>query len=396
MSVRASASRVLLLAAAAIATATLVGLTVYYQVVASSWNDRIAAFWWAGWIGFSVVGGVLVHRRPHEPVGRLLTLIGFFVVVTVAGAGYSSHDYGADGRLGPLGVIAALVYDPAFAAAFACTMATVLTFPSGRLDTRLRRFGGRLIQVAVTLTVAGYLLRPRLQVGEGKWADNPLHPAFLAGIPNVAIVLGIVALAVAGAVAVIGSVITFRRSIGDERQQMRWFARSAAILPAMFVVSVIVSIFNQHQSDWLVFAGLVVGLNAIAVAIGVAVSRYRLYDIDRIVSRTASYALVTGLVIGGYVGLIALIETVFGGSGGVSVAASTLAAAAAFQPLRRRVQRMIDRRFDRAAYDARLTVDAFSHRLRDEVDVDTVRADLLATVAGAVAPTSESVWLVHR
>src|SRR4051794_6747990 len=321
MSPRTSATRMLLLSAAAIATATLVGLTVYYQVTASSWNDRIAAFWWAGWIGFSVVGGVLVYRRPHEPVGRLLTLIGFFVVVTVAGASYSSHDYGADGRLGPLGVIAALVYDPAFAAAFGCTMATVLTFPSGRLDTTLRRFGGRLIQVAVALTVSGYLLRPRLQVGEGKWADNPLHPAFLAGIPNVAIVLGIATLAVAGAVAVIGSVVTFRRSIGDERQQMRWFARSAAILPTMFVVSEIVSIFDHHQSDWIVFVGLVVGLNAIAVAIGVAVSRYRLYDIDRVVSRTASYALVTALVIGGYLGLVATIQTGLRRSGGGAGAA---------------------------------------------------------------------------
>jgi hypothetical protein len=131
------------------------------------------------------------------------------------------------------------------------------------------------------------------------------------------------------------------------------------------------------------------------VSIAVAVLRYRLYDIDRVVSRTASYASVTAIVVGGYVGLVALIESVLGFSSSVAVAASTLAAAAAFQPLRRRLQRGIDRRFDRAAYDARRTVEAFAARLRDEVDVDAVCADLLQTVGSSVAPVSQSLWLVN-
>ena len=395
MTRRALVARALLLAAAGLATTTLVLLTCYYEVTASSWNDRISGFWWSAWIGFSVVGGLLVYRRPQEPIGRLLTLIGFFVVVTIAGAGWASYDYGSDGHLGPLGMVAALTYYPAFAAAFACTTSTVLTFPSGRLDTKLRLLGGRLIQVAVALATVGYLLRPRLQVGEGKWADNPLHPAVLGRVPDVAVGVGIAGLALSAAVSVVGAIVTFRRSVGDERQQMRWFASSAAVAPTLIVAGLLVSIFNRHQSDWFVFAALVLGLNAIAVAIGIAVSRYRLYDIDHVVSRTASYAIVTGLVVGGYVGLVALIETGLGFSGGVAVAASTLAAAAAFQPLRRRFQRAVDRRFDRAAYDGRRTAEAFAQRLRDEVDVATISSDLVATVDQAVAPASVSLWLAH-
>jgi hypothetical protein len=133
--------------------------------------------------------------------------------------------------------------------------------------------------------------------------------------------------------------------------------------------------------------------SSIPVGIAAAVLRYRLYDIDRIVSRTVSYAVVTGLVVGGYVGLVALIESVIGFSSSVAVAASTLTAAAMFQPLRRRVQRGIDRRFDRAGYDARRTVEAFSGRLRDQVDMDAVRSDLLATVTSSVAPASVTLWL---
>jgi hypothetical protein len=387
--------RGLLLVAAGLSAAVFLAVTGYYLSTASSWGDVLASFWWDAWLGFAAVGGMLVFRRPEEPIGRLLTLMGFFAVLTMISAGYADHDFRGDHRLGTLGMMGALAVSPAFAAAFACASATVLTFPSGHLDTTLRRIGGRFISAGWLLTTVGYLGRPRQQLGEGHWVDNPLHVAGTGGAGNVVLTAGIVALFASAVLAVSGAIVTFRMSMGDERQQMRWFVRSAAVLPLSFVVGVSVASLNSGLSDLLVFLGLVGGFNAIAVAIGIAVARYRLYDVDRVVSRTASYAAVTGLVVGGYVGLVALIESVLGFSSAVAVAASTLVAAAAFQPLRRRVQRAIDRKFDRATYDARRTVEAFAARLRDQVDVATIRAGLVATASAAVKPQQASVWLVN-
>ena len=393
MSRRLAVMRAALLAASVVCVLVLAGLTVAYLSRASSLDDILSSFWWDAWFGFAVVGGMLVLRRPDEAVGRLLTLIAFFAVITFVGAGYSSHDFSSDRGLSALGTVAAVLYSPAFAAAFACTSGLVLSFPSGRLDSRLRRFGGRVIVTAAVLAAVGYLLRSRAQIGEGKWVANPLHPAFLGTLPDTAVKIGVAGLFASGLISFTAAVLTFRRSRGDERQQMRWFARSALIIPVLFVVGIAVQFAaGDSASNWIIFVALVGGLNAIATAIGIAVLRHRLYDIDRVVSRTASYAVVTACVVGGYVGLVALIESVLGFSSSVAVAASTLTAAAAFQPLRRRVQRTIDRRFDRAAYDARRTVDAFAARLRDQVDVDAVRTDLLATVSSSLAPTAVSVW----
>jgi hypothetical protein len=131
------------------------------------------------------------------------------------------------------------------------------------------------------------------------------------------------------------------------------------------------------------------------VAVFVAVVRYRLYDIDRVISRTLSYALVTGVLVGCYVGVVALATRLLPFSSSVGVAASTLAVAALFQPVRRRVQAGVDRRFNRARYDAARVVDSFADRLRDEVEPDLVRADLLSVTARAVAPTTVSLWVAR-
>ncbi len=135
------------------------------------------------------------------------------------------------------------------------------------------------------------------------------------------------------------------------------------------------------------------GLAALPIAIGVGILKYRLYEIDRIISRTVSYSIVTALLAGTFVGLVVLTTDVLPFSSSVGVAASTLAAAALFNPLRLRVQRAVDRRFNRARYDAEATVAAFAQRLRDAVDLDTVSADLLATVKRAVEPAHATVWI---
>jgi hypothetical protein len=139
-----------------------------------------------------------------------------------------------------------------------------------------------------------------------------------------------------------------------------------------------------------------IGLAALPVGIGVGILKYRLYDIDRIISRTLAYAIVTGLLVGVYAGLVLLATRVLPLSSPVAVAASTLAAAALFSPLRRRVQRAVDRRFNRARYDADQTVAAFAARLKDAVDLDTVRDDLAGAVHQALEPAHVSVWISQR
>jgi hypothetical protein len=194
------------------------------------------------------------------------------------------------------------------------------------------------------------------------------------------------------AIAAMASVVVrYRRAAGLERQQLRWLVLAGAVSAPMIVVGELLA----PSSPFYTAAQLLNSPAWCAIAIAIAILRYRLYDLDRIVSRTVSYAVVTGVVVGVYVGAVALTETVLGFSSSVAVAASTLAAAALFQPIRRRVQRLIDRRFNRRAYDAARIVETFSTRLREEVDVDTVRLLLLNTVDDAVAPATASLWLVR-
>jgi hypothetical protein len=200
----------------------------------------------------------------------------------------------------------------------------------------------------------------------------------------------------AGIVGTLVAIVTrWRRGSAVQRQQLKLviYAAVAAAVGAVILTPIGNALWPNTPLPGDILWTIIPSV--LPASIAAAVLRYRLYDIDRVVSRTVSYAVVTGLVVGGYVGLVALIETVLGFSSGIAVAASTLIAAAGFQPLRRRVQRAIDRRFDRAAYDARRTVEAFSQRLRDEVDVETVRTDLLATVTSAVSPRGASLWLTR-
>jgi hypothetical protein len=185
--------------------------------------------------------------------------------------------------------------------------------------------------------------------------------------------------------------VRYRRAHGIERQQLKWLVFAAIVSAPLILVDEVLPSSSGFATPVALLNSPAFG----AIAIALAILRYRLYDIDRIVSRTVSYGLVTAIIVGGYVGLVGLTETVLGFSSGVAVAASTLAAAAAFQPVRRWLQRSVDRRFDRAAYDARRTAEAFAQRLRDEVDADTISSDLLTTVGAAVAPASLTLWVAH-
>ena len=193
-------------------------------------------------------------------------------------------------------------------------------------------------------------------------------------------------------------VASFRRSSGERRQQLKWLLAGAVVCLLGGTVVTLVGSLDTHPSA---IAQAAIGIGsamviAFPLGIGVAILKYRLYDIDRIISRTLAYAIVTGLLVGVYAGLVLLVTHVLTVKTPVAVAAATLAAAALFNPLRRRVQRMVDRRFNRSGYDADLTVAAFASRLKDAVDLDAMQADLATVVQQTLEPAHISVWMNER
>ena len=198
-------------------------------------------------------------------------------------------------------------------------------------------------------------------------------------------------LAVSWLASLAGQAMSYRRSSGERRQQLKWLLTGAA----SGLAGLLLTLMDSAPGGW----GIVIqifgaaGAIALPVCIGIGILRYRLFDIDRILSRTVAYAIITGLLLGVYAGLVLLATQVLGFASTWAVAASTLAAVALFTPLRRRVQRAVDRRFNRARYDADLMVDAFAARLQEAVDLDTVRADLAAVVRAALEPAEVTVWV---
>jgi hypothetical protein len=196
---------------------------------------------------------------------------------------------------------------------------------------------------------------------------------------------------------IVRQALSWRRAAGERRQQLKWLASGAFVsVVCLIVAGNFGSSGNGPAGPTLlgVLTSLVwFGVAALPVSIGVAILKYRLYEIDRIISRTLAYAIVTGLLVGVYAGLVLLATEILRFSSPVAVAASTLVAAALFNPVRRRVQHAVDRRFNRARYDAERMVTAFAGRLQDAVDPDAVRADLTGVVHIALAPTHVSVWL---
>ncbi len=187
--------------------------------------------------------------------------------------------------------------------------------------------------------------------------------------------------------------LSYRHSTGDYRQQLKWLLSGGTLGVVGLLLEFILNTSSSPFLRGVGNAGILVSLIALPLSLGISILRYRLYDIDRLISRTLSYLIITGLLAGVFVGIVALATDVLPFSSPVAVAASTLAAAALFNPLRLRVQRLVDRRFNRARYDAEAIIAGFTLRLREAVDLDTVRSELLQAVNGAVQPAHASVWI---
>jgi hypothetical protein len=346
---------------------------------------------------FAAAGWVLAFRRPANPLGWIMLGGAFFFALSEDASYYTVADYGLRHGDLPLGGLA-LLAQPGWAPGIVLLGLLVLLFPDGRLPSSRWRWlvatyaavGALWMAGTVVLTVRA-LADHRTQVDSG---GNLLllsghDPA--VGWWNVLQNLFFPLLIACWLASIASQALSFRRSSGERRQQLKWLlAGSAATLVAVGLAALLRSV------PWLSDVIGVIGFLALPVSIGVAVLRYRLFDIDRIVSRTLAYAIVTGLLVGVYAGLVLLTTEVFGFHTPVAVAASTLAAAALFTPVRRRVQRLVDRRFNRARYDAETTVAAFADRLKDAVNLDAARDDLATTVHHALEPAHLSVWISSR
>jgi hypothetical protein len=221
-------------------------------------------------------------------------------------------------------------------------------------------------------------------------ASSPFSDRALGGVLRLATRVALVVTALAVAVAAGSLVVRFRRAHGVERQQLRWVALAATLmLLAVPIVLASVALESPILVNWVSAVWVMV----LPVAVGAAVLRYRLYDLDRIISRTLAYGLLTLLLGGGYALVVLGLGQFLGRESPLVVAAATLAVAAVFQPARRRIQAVVDRRFNRRRHDATRMIEAFGARLRDQVDLDTLTAELLAVVDQTMQPTQASLWL---
>jgi hypothetical protein len=345
-------------------------------------------------VPFAVVGALIAARRPGHRIGWLL-LGG---TLSIAGAlfawGYTLHKM-PDGTWLPGRVLVGWVGNWIPWPALAAFLLLLLLFPDGAPPSPRWRPIGWAIVAYCAVIMAFLALYPALISAPG--LDNPFALSGTAGtvmreLQSSPVVPAIgIALLVAAASA---PLVRFRHARALQRQQLKWFTYSVALL---LVILVVPSFPLPPWAKDLNGILAVVAVWGMAAAIGIAVLRYRLYDIDRIVNRTLVYGLLTAVLGGVYAGIVLLLGQLFGRIGGQpptwAVAAATLAVAALFQPARRHIQQAVDRRFNRRRYDTARTVEAFSSRLRDEVDLDTLAAELLAVVDQTMQPTTASLWL---
>jgi len=338
----------------------------------------------------AVLGWLITRRQPGNRIGLLLVgfcaLLGFYEEA----ANYAVLDYHFHHGMLPLGFPAVLIASELWPVWFLIPPLIILLFPDGTLPPRWRmvcRAYLALCALIIAMLLGGGAWKAsgtRIVVqGNGQLVQNSFPPGALGFV----LVIAFLAVPVFWVLFVARQVLSWRRATGERQAQLKW-------LMAGSVASVIgLAGGFTFQSGMLNTICLAVGIFSLPACIILAILKYRLYDIDRLISRTLSYTLVTGILIGVYAGVVTFATRVLPFHTPVAVAASTLAVAALFNPLRRRVQHVIDRRFNRARYDADRTVAAFAARLKDEVDLDSIRDDLAGAVHQALEPAHVSVWI---
>jgi hypothetical protein len=350
------------------------------------------AFEGAIWLLFATIGLVLTLRRPGNPIGWLYAGAGLAWTLSVPWDPWVDQLVASNRRpLPPAAQLAALAGDSLWAVGL--TMAVtlpLLLLPNGRLRSPRWRPVAVASVAGTAATVVGWVLAPDPMTQTIRPVPKPFPLHGVAGtMADTIHWIGWGVLFACIPVAAVSLVLRFRSSRGTERQQLRWVAAGAACAAAGPALLLPLQALGLGPTD----AFTVPLLLSLPVAIAVAVLRYRLWDLDRLVSRTVTYAAVTALLLIPYLLVLPAATRLAGGSGSLAVAAATLTAAALFQPLRRRIQDQVDRRFNRRRYDAARTVDAFATRLRDQVDLGALHTELLGVVDQTMQPTHAWLWL---
>jgi hypothetical protein len=344
---------------------------------------------------FATLGALIVIRRPGNVIGWIFLASGVLVGVAMFSGQYAKVVLAPDGPTPSGGAVAAWFSAQAQSAYVALVLFLVLLFPDGRLLSRR----WRPVAWAIGVFFAGSLVVGALS--PGPFVDFPAasNPFGVEAIAPAFGVLGVVG-AIGGAVCIVATLVSlilrFYRSRGEERLQLKWFTYATAVgFPTPLILSEIAPAIFQVLGQFL----WTLAFLSLPVSAGLAILRYRLYDIDRIINRTLVYGTLTAMLIAVYLGGVAAAQTTFRLLMGqeeppqLAIVASTLVIAALFNPLRRRVQAFIDRRFYRRKYDAAKTLEAFSARLRDEVDLEELSGDLVSVVRDTVQPEHVSLWL---
>jgi hypothetical protein len=341
----------------------------------------------------ATVGAVLASRRPRHPVGWLLLALALSLTTTAAAAQYLT--WGLLVRPGslPAARSVALYYPATGYTALTLIGFLLLLTPTGKLPSPSWRWWARAmaaapVAVVLVATLAGGPLDPRYQALGGPFDLRGHGGALLVANQ---LVLAVTTLSV---VVAAGSLVgRFRHARGLERLQLRWVALAAVLVVLAGVVILAALVIEVPGATVLLSAAIGICLAVLPVATGAAILQYRLYDLDRIISRTLAYGLLTLLLASGYAVAALVLGQLLGQDSSLAVAGATLAVAAVFQPARRRIQQAVDRRFNRRRHDAAQTIAAFSTRLRDQVDLATLTAEILAVVDQTMQPTRASLWL---
>jgi hypothetical protein len=384
------------LAAASLILALLNGRTL--DDIFLAWDGPSIATLPTWTVSFSVVGALIASHRPENPIGWIFLAIGFCYGLLIAGEEYAIYALLTNPGSLPLGAELSWLVKWIWAPGLGLVLVFLpLLFPDGRPPSRRWRgvawLGGLSIGLICVLT--SIVLWPERGPALVRPGGFPEFEGWRYAVLEVLVGFALQTMMfLAGLGAVISLFVRFRRSRGDERQQIKWFASAAALTLVWIIV------FGQVTRglpEAIVALSSLLVIPSIPIATGIAILRYRLYDIDRIINRTLVYGSLTVTLVALYFGGIVVLQRVFvtltGQQSTLAVVASTLLIAALFTPLRRRIQSFIDRRFYRRKYDARKTLEAFSAKLRDETDLDAVRDDLVGVVRETMQPAHVSLWL---
>ena len=349
-------------------------------------------------LSFATVGALVASRQPKNAIGWIFCALGACNSVAVASQGYAIYAllprpaYLAGGAVANW--LSSLLAGPIVFAMFALVL---LLFPDGRPLSRRWRAVIWLDLIAIALIFASAFKPGPLDTSLLD-ADNPFGVEGAGALLDALEIAGLLLALSAAATGAVSLVLRLRRSHGDERQQLKWFAFAGAVFCAAFAAGPILwSLPPSSRFDWIWTVLFLSAVSTIPAAAGVAILRYRLYDIDFIINRTLVYGPLTVMLVGIYLGAVVSLQYVFRAATSqestLAVVASTLAIAALFNPLRRHIQSFIDRRFYRRKYDAAKTLEEFSMKLREETDLEQLNADLLSVVRVTVQPAHVSLWL---